>query len=135
VPGSGRKLIVQVVLVFFVVCLPGGQVRKEDSSASGGGIFLRLSLLDPVMSSLGLLTDVFVTPLASEKFKQVNVRLVFNVFIKKQLIDMLVLFTVKKGSRHKVRTYKEYHSVCPSSELGLPPTPHPQANVPPPPGF
>jgi hypothetical protein len=23
---------------------------------------------------------------------------------------------------HKVRTYKEYHSVCPSSELGLPPT-------------
>ncbi len=33
---------------------------------------------------------------------------------------------------HKVRTYKEYHSVCPSSELGLPPTPHPQASVPPP---
>jgi hypothetical protein len=32
---------------------------------------------------------------------------------------------------HKVRTYKEYHSVCPSSELGLPPTPHPQASVPP----
>ncbi len=28
---------------------------------------------------------------------------------------------------HKVRTYKEYHSVCPSSELGLPPTPQPQA--------
>jgi hypothetical protein len=24
---------------------------------------------------------------------------------------------------HKVRTYKEYHSVCPSSELGLPPNP------------
>jgi hypothetical protein len=23
------------------------------------------------------------------------------------------------GCRHKVRTYKEYHSVCPSSELGL----------------
>jgi hypothetical protein len=36
---------------------------------------------------------------------------------------------------HKVRTYKEYHSVCPSSELGLPPTPHPQASVPPPPCF
>jgi len=36
---------------------------------------------------------------------------------------------------HKVRTYKEYHSVCRSSELGLPPTPHPQASVPPPPGF
>ncbi len=32
---------------------------------------------------------------------------------------------------HKVRTYKEYHSVCPSSELGLPPTPQPQASVPP----
>jgi hypothetical protein len=36
---------------------------------------------------------------------------------------------------YKVRTYKEYHSVCPSSELGLPPTPHPQASVPPPPCF
>ncbi len=36
---------------------------------------------------------------------------------------------------HKVRTYKEYHSVCPSSELGLLPTPHPQASVPPPPCF
>ncbi len=36
---------------------------------------------------------------------------------------------------HKVRTYKEYHSVCPSLELGLPPTPHPQASVPPPPCF
>jgi hypothetical protein len=39
------------------------------------------------------------------------------------------------GGRHKVRTYKEYHSVWPSSELGLPPTPHPQASVPPPPCF
>ncbi len=39
------------------------------------------------------------------------------------------------GKNHKVRTYKEYHSVCPSSELGLPPTPHPQASVPPPPCF
>ncbi len=38
-------------------------------------------------------------------------------------------------SEHKVRTYKEYHSGCPSSELGLPPTPHPQASVPPPPCF
>jgi hypothetical protein len=36
---------------------------------------------------------------------------------------------------HKVRTYKEDHSVCPSSELGLPPTPHLQASVPPPPCF
>jgi len=36
---------------------------------------------------------------------------------------------------HKVRTYKEYHLECPSSELGLPPTPHPQASVPPPPCF
>jgi hypothetical protein len=40
-----------------------------------------------------------------------------------------------KTVSHKVRTYKEYHSVCPSSELGLPPTPHPQASVPPPPCF
>ncbi len=37
--------------------------------------------------------------------------------------------------RHKVRTYKEYHSVCPSSELGLPPPPHRPATVPPPPCF
>jgi hypothetical protein len=36
---------------------------------------------------------------------------------------------------HKVRTYEEYHRVCPMSELGLPPTPHPQASVPPPPCF
>jgi hypothetical protein len=34
---------------------------------------------------------------------------------------------------HPVCTYKEYHSVCPSSELGIPPTPHPQASVPLPP--
>jgi hypothetical protein len=27
------------------------------------------------------------------------------------------------------------HSLCPSPELGLPPTPHPQASVPPPPCF
>jgi hypothetical protein len=40
-----------------------------------------------------------------------------------------------KNAYHKVRTYKEYHSVCPSSELGLPPTPHPQAGVPPTPCF
>jgi hypothetical protein len=39
------------------------------------------------------------------------------------------------AAHHKVRTYKEYHSVCPSSELGLPPTPHRQASVPPPPCF
>ncbi len=44
-------------------------------------------------------------------------------------------YDCKKAWSHKVRTYKEYHSVCPSSELGLPPTPHPQASVPPPPGF
>jgi hypothetical protein len=39
------------------------------------------------------------------------------------------------ATNHKVGTYKEYHSVCPSSELGLPPTPNPQASVPPPPCF
>jgi len=38
-------------------------------------------------------------------------------------------------TKYVQRTYKEYHSVCPSSELGLPPTPHPQASVPPPPCF
>jgi hypothetical protein len=41
----------------------------------------------------------------------------------------------RESLEHKVRTYQEYHSVCPSSELGLPPTPHPQASVPPPPCF
>jgi hypothetical protein len=41
----------------------------------------------------------------------------------------------KNDNEHKVRTYKEYHSGCSSSELGLPPTPHPQASVPPPPCF
>ena len=30
---------------------------------------------------------------------------------------------------HKVLIYKEHHSVCPSLELGLPPTPLPQASV------
>jgi hypothetical protein len=47
----------------------------------------------------------------------------------------LSMTTFAYRSSHKVRTYKEYHSVCPSSELGLPPTPHPQASVPPPPCF
>ncbi len=28
-------------------------------------------------------------------------------------------FACMDGKHHKVRTYKEYHSVCPSSELGL----------------
>ncbi len=46
-----------------------------------------------------------------------------------------VIYFQMDASNHKVRTYKEYHSVCPSSELGLPPTPHPQASVPPPPCF
>ncbi len=41
----------------------------------------------------------------------------------------------KKSFPAQSTTYKEYHSVLPSSELGLPPTPHPQASVPPPPCF
>ncbi len=45
------------------------------------------------------------------------------------------LATLRDALTHKVRTYKEYHSVRPSSELGLLPTPHPQASVPPPPCF
>ncbi len=49
------------------------------------------------------------------------------------LMCLWAIYTVY--SQHKVRTYKEYHSLCPSSELGLPPTPHPQASVPPPPCF
>jgi hypothetical protein len=50
-------------------------------------------------------------------------------------VHVLVQYTVKESEffscsivkdvsdppYHKVRTYKEYHSVCPSSELGLPP--------------
>jgi hypothetical protein len=37
-------------------------------------------------------------------------------------LDLRVYFKPQVGSyplSHKVRTYKEYHSVCPSSELGL----------------
>jgi hypothetical protein len=34
---------------------------------------------------------------------------------------------------HKVRTYKEYHSVAPRRNWDSPPTPHPQASVPLPP--
>jgi hypothetical protein len=29
------------------------------------------------------------------------------------------LYRIGVGTYHKVRTYKEYHSVCPSSEMGL----------------
>jgi hypothetical protein len=36
---------------------------------------------------------------------------------------------------HKVRTYKEYHSVAPRRNWDSPPTPHPQASVPPPPSL
>jgi hypothetical protein len=48
------------------------------------------------------------------------------------------MFFIKRNyevidKNHKVRTYKEYHSVCPSSELGLPPTPFSPASVPLPP--
>jgi hypothetical protein len=58
--------------------------------------------------------------------------------MKKTQVCSLKAFCRKaemKVETHKVRTYKEYHSVCPSSELGLPQTPHPQASVPPPPCF
>ncbi len=51
------------------------------------------------------------------------------------VIQLLLYLPPGKPFVHKVRTYKEYHSVCPSSELWLPPTPHPQASVPPPPCF
>jgi hypothetical protein len=37
--------------------------------------------------------------------------------------------------QHKVRTYKEYDSVCLRRNWDFPPTPHPQASVPPPPCF
>ncbi len=75
-------------------------MRKEDSSASGGGIFLRLSLLDPVMSSLGLLADVFVTPLASEKLKQVNETEIIDwystfSFWTSRFLHMLLIFLFK----------------------------------------
>ncbi len=43
------------------------------------------------------------------------------------------MWHAEEAERHKVRTYKEYHSVCPSSELGLPPTPQPQSRCPLPP--
>ncbi len=51
--------------------------------------------------------------------------------------ELKCLYSTAPNERlaHKVRTYKEYHIICPSSELGLPPTPHPQISVPPPPCF
>jgi hypothetical protein len=82
--------------------------------------------------------------------KQNNMLLTFRkqgTFFRK-IYQFLLIYVLKKCNcgrisfknqivsvPHKVRTYKEYHSVCPSSELGLPPTPHPQASVPPPPCF
>ncbi len=43
------------------------------------------------------------------------------------MIPGCVLYCVVRINlwEHKVPTYKEYNSVCPSSELGLPPTPPP----------
>jgi hypothetical protein len=40
---------------------------------------------------------------------------------------------MREGEKHKVRTYKEYHSVCPSSELGLSPNPFLASECSPPP--
>jgi hypothetical protein len=39
----------------------------------------------------------------------------------------------REGKEHKVRIYKEYHSVCPLVGIGAPPTPLPPASVPLPP--
>jgi hypothetical protein len=52
--------------------------------------------------------------------------------VEKYPILFFTCTVTRKTLDHKVRTYKEYHSVCPSLELGLPPTHHPQASVPPP---
>jgi hypothetical protein len=42
-------------------------------------------------------------------------------------------FTVHDKIYHKVLSYIEHHSVCPLVGIGTPPTPLPQARVPPPP--
>jgi hypothetical protein len=56
---------------------------------------------------------------------------IFTFFLQTLITNINFCVHVVLRHKHKVRTYKEYHSVCPSSELGLPPTPHPQASVPP----
>jgi hypothetical protein len=42
-----------------------------------------------------------------------------NVREREKEIEEIVQKGMEKGTVHKVRTYKEYHSVRPSSELGL----------------
>ncbi len=44
---------------------------------------------------------------------------VYNKILKLSAPGKYFVTWRKKGYKHKVRTYKEYHSVCPSSELGI----------------
>jgi hypothetical protein len=55
-----------------------------------------------------------------------------NVFCFLSSLPLLPLATT--GPNHKVLIYIEHHSVCPLVGIGTPPTPLPQASVPPPPG-
>ncbi len=85
------------------------------------GIYVhKLSQAEVFCRTASTLTYLFCNSLYTEW----DALFVFQLFLSIELVFC---------SGHKVRTYKEYHSVCPSSELGLPPTPHPQASVPPPP--
>ncbi len=56
-------------------------------------------------------------------FLQSDVILKSNIRQQQKIEPVCVCLCEKEGgeedSNHKVRTYKEYHSVCPSSELGL----------------
>ncbi len=42
-----------------------------------------------------------------------------SVYVPGTVRKEILVFQTKYTVYHKVRTYKEYHSVCPSSELGL----------------
>ena len=53
-----------------------------------------------------------------------NLYITYDFLLQKNIYAFLHIFQIHINKfatalRHKVRTYKEYHSVCPSSELGL----------------
>ncbi len=53
-----------------------------------------------------------------------NLYITYDFLLQKNIYAFLHIFQIHINKfatalQHKVRTYKEYHSVCPSSELGL----------------
>jgi hypothetical protein len=63
-----------------------------------------------------------------------NLYITYDFLLQKNIYAFLHIFQIHINKfatalQHKVRTYKEYHSVCLSSKLGLP---QPQTSVSPP---